>query len=74
MLLRFPSSHVRGPQLHRLTTIAGDIPSLKLFESSSVFAFLDIQPLSVGHAVRSAIAAYLVPRNQARKGLRRHVS
>lgn len=30
----------------------GDIPSLKLFESDKVFAFLDIQPLSLGHAVR----------------------
>jgi hypothetical protein len=30
----------------------GDIPSLKLFESEKVFAFLDIQPLSLGHAVR----------------------
>jgi len=29
----------------------GDIPSLKLFESERVFAFLDIQPLSQGHAV-----------------------
>ncbi|KXG53218.1 Histidine triad (HIT) protein [Penicillium griseofulvum] len=32
--------------------IKGDIPSLKLFESDKVFAFLDIQPLSRGHAVR----------------------
>ncbi|KAJ5043350.1 Adenosine 5'-monophosphoramidase [Penicillium rubens] len=32
--------------------IKGDIPSLKLFESDKVFAFLDIQPLSLGHAVR----------------------
>lgn len=31
---------------------AGEIPSLKLFESERVFAFLDIQPLSQGHAVR----------------------
>ena len=30
----------------------GDIPSFKLFESDSVLAFLDIQPLSYGHAVR----------------------
>lgn len=30
----------------------GDIPSFKLFESEKVFAFLDIQPLSRGHAVR----------------------
>lgn len=30
----------------------GDIPSLKLFENDKVFAFLDIQPLSRGHAVR----------------------
>lgn len=29
----------------------GDIPSFKLFESEKVFAFLDIQPLSRGHAV-----------------------
>ncbi|CAG8905826.1 unnamed protein product [Penicillium egyptiacum] len=31
--------------------IKGDIPSLKLFESDKVFAFLDIQPLSLGHAL-----------------------
>ncbi|CAL5874407.1 uncharacterized protein PFLUO_LOCUS8703 [Penicillium psychrofluorescens] len=31
--------------------IKGDIPSLKLFESDKVFAFLDIQPLSRGHAL-----------------------
>ncbi|KAI9680766.1 MAG: Adenosine 5'-monophosphoramidase [Caeruleum heppii] len=31
--------------------IKGDIPSFKLFESDKVFAFLDIQPLSVGHAL-----------------------
>ncbi|KAK4695992.1 histidine triad (HIT) family protein, partial [Lecanoromycetidae sp. Uapishka_2] len=31
--------------------IKGDIPSFKLFESEKVFAFLDIQPLSQGHAL-----------------------
>ncbi|KAK2757680.1 Adenosine 5'-monophosphoramidase [Arachnomyces sp. PD_36] len=31
--------------------IKGDIPSLKLFESDTVLAFLDIQPLSKGHAL-----------------------
>jgi len=31
--------------------IKGDIPSFKLFESDRVFAFLDIQPLSKGHAL-----------------------
>jgi len=30
----------------------GDIPSFKLFESPHLLAFLDIQPLSRGHAVR----------------------
>lgn len=30
----------------------GEIPSQKLFESAKTFAFLDIQPLSRGHAVR----------------------
>ncbi|KAL9121071.1 MAG: hypothetical protein Q9187_002376 [Circinaria calcarea] len=34
-----------------LTAKAGDIPSFKLFESERVFAFLDIQPLSKGHAL-----------------------
>ncbi|CAD6589771.1 MAG: Adenosine 5'-monophosphoramidase [Alectoria sarmentosa] len=29
----------------------GDIPSFKLFESDRVLAFLDIQPLSQGHAL-----------------------
>jgi len=37
--------------------LIGDIPSFKLFESEKVLAFLDIQPLSRGHAVRSI--AYL---------------
>jgi len=31
--------------------IKGDIPSFKLFESDRVLAFLDIQPLSKGHAL-----------------------
>ncbi|GAT22805.1 HIT domain protein [Aspergillus luchuensis] len=35
--------------------IKGDIPSFKLFESDKVFAFLDIQPLSRGHAVSVAV-------------------
>ncbi|KAI9871275.1 MAG: Adenosine 5'-monophosphoramidase [Pleopsidium flavum] len=29
----------------------GDIPSFKLFESERILAFLDIQPLSQGHAL-----------------------
>jgi diadenosine tetraphosphate (Ap4A) HIT family hydrolase len=29
----------------------GDIPSFKLYESEKVFAFLDINPLSKGHAL-----------------------
>jgi len=29
--------------------VAGEIPSLKVFEDSSVFAFLDIGPLAEGH-------------------------
>lgn len=31
--------------------VKGDIPSFKLFESERVLAFLDIQPLSQGHAL-----------------------
>ncbi|KAJ5544562.1 hypothetical protein N7535_007041 [Penicillium sp. DV-2018c] len=31
--------------------IKGEIPSFKLFESDKVFAFLDINPLSRGHAL-----------------------
>ncbi|KZF18914.1 HIT-like protein [Xylona heveae TC161] len=31
--------------------IKGDIPAFKLFESDKVLAFLDIQPLSYGHAL-----------------------
>ncbi|MCJ1250276.1 Adenosine 5'-monophosphoramidase [Trapelia coarctata] len=31
--------------------IKGDIPSFKLFESPHLLAFLDIQPLSRGHAL-----------------------
>lgn len=31
--------------------VKGEIPSFKLFESDKVLAFLDIQPLSRGHAL-----------------------
>ncbi|CAK3967321.1 related to kinase C inhibitor-I [Lecanosticta acicola] len=31
--------------------IKGDIPSMKLFESDKTLAFLDINPLSYGHAL-----------------------
>ncbi|EJT75808.1 hypothetical protein GGTG_05737 [Gaeumannomyces tritici R3-111a-1] len=31
--------------------IKGDIPSFKLYESDKVFAFLDINPLTEGHAL-----------------------
>ncbi|PSK50409.1 Hit family protein [Elsinoe australis] len=31
--------------------IKGDIPSMKVFESDKTFAFLDINPLSYGHAL-----------------------
>ncbi|KAK1757216.1 HIT-like domain-containing protein [Echria macrotheca] len=31
--------------------VKGEIPSFKLFESDKTFAFLDIQPLSRGHAL-----------------------
>ncbi|KAK3054835.1 Adenosine 5'-monophosphoramidase [Extremus antarcticus] len=31
--------------------IKGDIPSMKIFESEKVLAFLDINPLSSGHAL-----------------------
>ena len=44
----FQSSELRAPQTNN---IIGDIPSFKLFESDKIFAFLDIQPLSRGHAV-----------------------
>lgn len=32
--------------------LPGEIPSFKLFESDKTLAFMDIQPLSKGHAVR----------------------
>lgn len=31
--------------------LAGEIPSFKLLESDKILAYLDIQPLSKGHAV-----------------------
>ncbi|KAF2482005.1 hit family protein [Neohortaea acidophila] len=31
--------------------IKGEIPSMKVFESEKTFAFLDINPLSAGHAL-----------------------
>lgn len=40
--------------------IAGTIPSFKLFESDKVYAFLDINPLSDGHAL-------IIPKTHAEK-------
>lgn len=42
---------LRGDVYLLINIAIGDIPSLKLFESDTVLAFLDIQPLSKGHAV-----------------------
>jgi diadenosine tetraphosphate (Ap4A) HIT family hydrolase len=36
----------------------GEIPSFKLFESNKTLAFLDIGPLSKGHAVSRHRSAY----------------
>ena len=41
---------------HDWVSFTGDIPSFKLFESERVFAFLDIQPLSKGHAVSPSLS------------------
>lgn len=41
-------------------TSAGEIPSLKLFESDKTFAFLDINPLSQGHAVSELLSLNFV--------------
>jgi diadenosine tetraphosphate (Ap4A) HIT family hydrolase len=38
---------------------AGEIPCFKLFESDKTLAFLDIGPLSKGHAVSSHIYKYI---------------
>ena len=35
--------------------LTGDIPSFKLFENERLLAFLDIQPLSLGHAVSKIV-------------------
>lgn len=41
-----------SPELHSpLISHAGDIPSMKIFESEKTLAFLDIGPLSKGHSV-----------------------
>ncbi|MCJ1299019.1 Adenosine 5'-monophosphoramidase [Hypocenomyce scalaris] len=45
--------------------IKGDIPSFKLFESDRVFAFLDIQPLSLGHA--TTLKQLVVPKHHGTK-------
>lgn len=55
LLLAFGARHTRHPG-HQIAYTAnilstGDIPSFRLFENEKVFAFLDIQPLSRGHAV-----------------------
>lgn len=38
----------------------GEIPAFKLYESDKVLAFLDIQPLSSGHAV-SCFHVFIIP-------------
>ncbi|CAF9920223.1 MAG: Adenosine 5'-monophosphoramidase [Heterodermia speciosa] len=40
--------------------IKGDIPAFKLFESEKVLAFLDIQPLSYGHAVCAMLPVMII--------------
>lgn len=50
------ASHLR----HASDQFAGEIPSMKLFESEKTFAFLDINPLSKGHAVSMAICQHHV--------------
>lgn len=40
-----------GQEISRADWPTGEIPSFKLFESDKTFAFLDIGPLSKGHAV-----------------------
>ncbi|KND90783.1 Hit family protein 1 [Tolypocladium ophioglossoides CBS 100239] len=53
--------------------IKGDIPCMKLFESEKTLAFLDIGPLSKGHAVcctaRSSTAPRLISRRRSRSRL-----
>lgn len=44
-------SHLPHIQLVYANKEKGDIPSFKLYESASVLAFLDINPLSKGHAL-----------------------
>jgi len=55
----FPTDPVAGYVADAFWSL-GDIPSFKLFESEKVFAFLDINPLSQGHAVCSSL--YILPR------------
>jgi hypothetical protein len=38
-------------QKHSANRQTGEIPSMKIFESDKTLAFLDINPLSLGHAV-----------------------
>ena len=52
IFLRWPLDIVAIDKHVSLTRSTGDIPSFKLFENDKVLAFLDIQPLSRGHAVR----------------------
>lgn len=46
---------IPDPRILLTSPQPGEIPSFKLFESDCVFAFLDIQPLSRGHAVGSRL-------------------
>lgn len=48
----------------------GEIPSFKLFESEKTLAFMDIQPLSKGHAVRPVHPPSKAPRPRRLAALR----
>lgn len=49
--MKLPTSDLLMLMIMMVRGSVGEIPSFKLFESERVFAFLDIQPLSRGHAV-----------------------
>lgn len=46
-------THQASPAVPNQPHLLGEIPCMKLYDSAKTLAFLDIQPLSKGHAVRS---------------------
>ncbi len=45
------TTHVASPDCVFCKIVSGDIPAIKIYEDEETLAFLDIQPVSEGHAL-----------------------